>query len=216
MAGIDVVAPRPWRVWTFRLAFVPCDPLDEGVLFVRVCFPQEAAHLVVADADPSEQILHPGGRIADAEGILKPPANLIGVAEATRADLLFELIHLVDGELARVALVVERAENVESLVAIDAEPFSQLAQANTQQMNDFLPAFAPRNHQDGSEALVDTPVKGILAASFDLPPLLGGQDNRFHGRRCARRDGAFRLPSLSQVNGWRSSVRQRQECRGLQ
>src|ERR1700744_469268 len=102
MAGIDVVAPRPWRVWAFRLALVPRDPLDEGVLFVRVCFPQEAAHLVVTDADAPEQILHPGGRIADSEGVLKPLTNLIGVAEATCADLLFELIHLVGAELARV------------------------------------------------------------------------------------------------------------------
>src|SRR5947209_1147937 len=197
MTRIDVVAPRPWGIWASCLALMPCDPLDEGVLFVRVCFPQEAAHLVVADADPPEQILHPGGRIADTEGVLKPPANLIGVAEAAGADLLFELIHLVGAELARVALVVERAKSVESLVAIDAQPFAQLGEAHAQQMSGFFPAFALRNHQDGREALVDTPVMGALAASFDLPPLLGSQDNRFHGRRCARGDGAFRLPSLS-------------------
>src|SRR6266404_5805035 len=132
MACIDVVAPRPWRVWAFRLAAVPCDPLDEGVLFVRVCFPQEATHLVVADADPSEQILHPAGRIADTEGVLKPLANLIGVAEAAGADLLLELVHLPSGELARVALVVEDAQGVEPLVAIDPQPFAQLAEANPQ------------------------------------------------------------------------------------
>ncbi len=109
MTRIDVVAARPWGSRAFRLALVPCDPLDEGVLFVRVCFPQEAAHLVVADADPPEQILHPGGRIADTEGVLKPLADLIGVAEAARADLLFELIHLVGAELARIALVMKSA-----------------------------------------------------------------------------------------------------------
>src|SRR5216684_7419983 len=100
MACIDVVAPRPWRVWAFRLAFVPCDPLDEGALFVRVTFPQEAAHLVVADADSPEQILQTAGRIVDSEGVLKPLTNLIGVAEAAGADLLFELVHLVGGEIA--------------------------------------------------------------------------------------------------------------------
>ena len=125
-------------------------------------------------SDPPEQILHPAGRIADAEGVLKPLANLIGVAEAAGADLLFELVHLRGGELARVALVVERAQGVEPLVAIDAEPFAQLGEADAQQVSDFFPAGALGHGQDGREALVDTPVKGVLAAAFDLPPVLGG------------------------------------------
>ena len=36
MTRIDVVASCPWGAWAFRLALVPCDPLDEGVLFARV------------------------------------------------------------------------------------------------------------------------------------------------------------------------------------
>ncbi len=40
-------------------------------------------------------------------------------------------------------------------------------------MSDFFPDIALRDGQDGSEALVDTPVKGALAAPFDLPPLSG-------------------------------------------
>ncbi len=40
-------------------------------------------------------------------------------------------------------------------------------------MSDFFAAFALRNDQDGSKALVDTPVTAVLAAAFDLPPLLG-------------------------------------------
>src|ERR1700729_3676932 len=66
-------------------------------------------------------------------------------------------------------------------------------------MSDFLPAFALRHRQDGSEALVDTPVKRFLASSFDLSALLGGQDNRFHGCRCERGDGApLAIPFSSQ------------------
>src|SRR5438874_13431445 len=103
MTRIDVVAPGPWRVRAFRLALVPCDSLDKGTLLVGVRFPQEAAHLVVADADPPEQILHPAGRIADAEGVKKPLANLLGAAEATGADLLFELVHLRSGQAHRTA-----------------------------------------------------------------------------------------------------------------
>src|SRR3954449_8377457 len=103
VAGIDVVAPRPWRVWAFRLAFVPCHPLDEGTLFVRVCLPQETAHLVVTDADALEQVLDPRGRIPDGKGGFDPVADLVGVAEAAGADLRFELSNLVGVEVARVA-----------------------------------------------------------------------------------------------------------------
>jgi hypothetical protein len=90
MASIDVVAARSWGVWAFRLALVSCDPLDESVLLVRVCFPQEASHLVVADADAFEQILHAAGLVGDIESLLDPMANLVRVAEAARADFIFD------------------------------------------------------------------------------------------------------------------------------
>src|SRR5262249_5669667 len=170
MTGIDVVAPGPQRARAFRLALVPCHPLDEGVLLVRVCLPQEAAHLVVTDADPPEQVLHPGGRIADTESVLKPLADLVGVAEAAGADLLFELVHLPGAELARVTLVVESTQGVEPFVAIDQKQFAEWAEADPQQVGDFLPAVALGNRQDGGEALVDASVKSFLAESFDLPP----------------------------------------------
>jgi hypothetical protein len=144
------------------------------LLLVGVGLPQEAGDLVVTDADPPEQVLHPAGRIADAEGVLKPLANLIRVAEAARADLLFEVFHLLGGELARVALVVQSTKSVEPLVAIDTEPFAQLGEADPQQVSDFFPAGALGNGQDGSEALVDTPVPGFLASSFEFPPSLAG------------------------------------------
>src|SRR5262249_13164188 len=183
--------PGPRGFGAIRLAFVPGDPLDEGMLLIGVRLPQEAAHLVVADADPPEQVLHAAGRIADGEGVKKPLADLIGVAEGARGDLLFELVYLPGGELARVALVVQGTQSVDPLVAIDPEPFAQLAQADPQQVNDFLPAFALGNGQDRGEALVDTPVEGSLAAAFDLTPLLGRQDNRFRGRRCVPGDGSL-------------------------
>ena len=115
---------------------------------------------------------------------------------------VFELFDLVRGEFAGVALVVEGAEGVEPLVAEDAEPFAQLAEADPQQLGDFFTGFARGDGQDGGEALVDTPVQGFLASPFDLLALLGGQDNRFHGRMRGLGDGSFRLPSLPQVNRW--------------
>src|SRR5262245_34661876 len=198
MTGIDIVASCPGGVGGLPLALVPCDALEEGPLFVGVCLPQQASHLVVADADALEQVLHPTGRIADPEGIKKPLANLIGVAEAAGADLLLELVDLRGAELAGVALVVQSTQGVEPLVAIDAEPFAQLAVANAQQVSDVFTAFALGNAQDGREALVDTPIRGLLAASFDVAALPRSQENRFHEHRGGPGDGLGRWPSLSQ------------------
>src|SRR4051812_25389436 len=137
MASIDVVASRPGRVRPSRLALVPLHPLDEGTLLVRVCFPQEARHLVVADADALEQVLHPAGRVGGAESLLDPGADVIRITEAAGADFGLELINLAGGKFARVALVVQGTEGVEPLVAIDTKPFAQLAEADQQQLSDF-------------------------------------------------------------------------------
>src|SRR5262249_2518961 len=115
-------------------------------------------------------------------------------------------------ELARVALVVESTQSVEALVAIDPEPFAQLGEANPQQMSDCFPAVILGNGQDGSEALVDTPIKGFFAASVEFPPLLGGQDNRFHGRRWGLGNESLRLLSLSMVTCGLGSVPPRPKC----
>src|SRR4051812_27461373 len=50
------------------------------------------------------------------------------------------------------------------------------------------------NRQDGGEALVDAPVKRPLAPPLDLPPLLRGQDYRFHGWLLRLLLGSFRSP----------------------
>src|SRR5262249_43461480 len=182
VAGIDVVAARPRRAWALRRALVPRDALDEGVLLVGVRLPQEAAHLVVADADALEQVLDPGGRVADGEGGFDPVADLVGVAEAAGAELGLELLDLLRGKFARVALVVDLAEGVEPFVAKAAEPFAQLAEADPQQLSDFFSRLAGCDRQHSSQALVNSPVKGILAAAFDFPALLSSQHNRLHGQ----------------------------------
>jgi hypothetical protein len=119
-----------------------------------------------------------------------------------------ELVDLPGGELAGVALGVQSTQGVEPLVAIDAQPFAQLAQADAQQVSDVFTALALGNGQDSGEALVDTPVKGFLAALLDAPSLLGTQDNRLHGRRCGLWDGSLRLPSFapSIVGGTRRAL----------
>ena len=182
MAGIHIVAPCAGPL-SPSLGLLPLVLAEELLLLVRVGLPQEAGDLVVADADPLEQVLHATGLVTDAEGVLKPLANLVGVAEATGADLVFELLDLARGKLAGVALVMEGTEVVEALVAIDPEPFAQLGETDSQQLSDFFPGLARSNSQDSGEPLVNTPVQGSLAAAFDLSPLLSSQDNRFHERR---------------------------------
>src|SRR5262249_16673910 len=107
---------------------------DKGMLPVGGRLPPEAAHLVVADGDGLEEVLDPGARVADGEGGLEPVADLLGVAEATGTDLLFELSDLIRLQLARVALVVDLAEGLEPFVAKDAEPLAQLAGADSQHL----------------------------------------------------------------------------------
>ena len=79
------------------------------LVLVGVGLPQEAAHLVVADPDALEQVLDPGGGVADGEGGLEPVADLVGAAEAARADLGLELFDLRRGESQRFeSLGIER------------------------------------------------------------------------------------------------------------
>src|SRR5215216_3114255 len=180
VAGVDVVAPGPRGPWPLRLALVPRHPLDEGALLIGVPFPQEARHLVVADADALEQVLDPGGGIADGEGGLNPVADLVGVAEAARADLGFELLDLLRGKFAGVALVVDRAEGVEPFVAKDPEPFAQLGKPDAQQRGGLSSGLARANRQDRGEALVHPPIEGPLASPFDFLLLRRCQLNRLH------------------------------------
>jgi hypothetical protein len=114
-------------------------------------------------------------------GRLSPP-TVSQVLSLTQLDNAFALVHLVGSEFARIALVVQNAQDIDSLVPINPEPFPQLGQADPQYASNFLPGFALRDEQDRCEPLEDTPVKRFLASSFEFPPLLRSQDNRFHGR----------------------------------
>src|SRR5689334_12855178 len=181
MTGIDVVASGPCSAGAFRLTLVPCHPVDEGLLFVRVCLPQEASHFVVTNANAFEQVLDAGGRITDRKGGGKPVTDLVGVAEAAGADFVLESLDLRRGKIARVALVMNRAEAFEPCVTKDTEPLAQLADADPQQFGDVFSGFARSNRQNGGQALVNAPVKTLLASAFDFLALLGSQRNRLHG-----------------------------------
>jgi hypothetical protein len=165
---------------------------DECFLLVRVGLPQKAGDLVVADADPPEQVLDAAGLVGDAEGVLDPLTDLVGVAEAAGGDLFLETLDLTGGELAGVALVVEGAEGSESLVAIDPKPFAQLRVTDPQEFGDLRPGLARGDRQDGGQPLVDSPVEAPLSPPLDLTTLLGGKDYRLHDHNHKSRAGGNR------------------------
>src|SRR4051794_19227538 len=98
MTSIDIVTACSRSILAVCLTFVSCDPLDEGMLFVGVSFPQEATHLMVGNANAFEEIFDTTGRIRDSKNGLDPVADLVGVAKATRADFGFELLNLLSGK----------------------------------------------------------------------------------------------------------------------
>jgi hypothetical protein len=93
---------------------------DELLLLVRVGFPQEASHLVIAGADAPEQALDAAGGVPDPARLLDPEAGLIGAAEAPRADLLLEPLELSGGEVPWVTFLVEGTQSVQTAVAEQA------------------------------------------------------------------------------------------------
>src|SRR5208337_3932241 len=92
--------------------------------------------------------------------------------------------------LARVTLVVQGTEGLEPLVAKDAQPLAQLGKTNPQQRSNFLTGPTSGDGQDGGESLVNPSIKRLLTQSFNGLPLLGGQENRFHGDRVPRSDAS--------------------------
>src|SRR5262249_17502285 len=63
-------------------------------------------------ANAPEQALDAVGGVRDTERLPDPEPDLVGGAEASRADLLLEALHLCGGEVARVSSVVHSAEGI--------------------------------------------------------------------------------------------------------
>src|SRR3954453_16073480 len=80
-----------------------------------------------------------GDGVSHAEGRLDPGADLLGVVERPRLDLLPESLDLGRPEATGIALVVQGAELIEPLVAEDAKPLPDLAGRDSHQLGDLLP-----------------------------------------------------------------------------
>jgi hypothetical protein len=136
---VEARSPRPRPPGGAPL---PAVLLDELLLLVRVGLPQEPGHLVIARAGEARQVLDAAGGIRDPEHLLDPEADLIGGAEAPRADLLLEMFHLSGGEVARVAPVMQGAEGVEAAVAEQAQPLGELPHTAAEQVGDLETGLA--------------------------------------------------------------------------
>src|SRR5271169_120504 len=177
MAGIHEITARTSGPRPLRRSLLLLVLGDELVLLVRIGFPQEAGHLVVAGTDALEKLLDATGRVGDAEGSRDPVTNLIRVAEAAGADFLLELLDLLCGKVAWVALVVQGTQDVKSLVAEDAQPLAQLGGTHAQELGDLIAGLAGGDGQDGGEALVEASIVGGFASPVHLLALLRGQLN---------------------------------------
>src|SRR5262249_32062988 len=142
MTGIHEVAARTPGPRPLRGRLPPLVMGDELLLLVRVGLPQEPGHLVIAGADAAQQLLDATGGVQDTERFLDPEADLIGVAEASRADLVLEALDLSGGEVARVAPVVKGAEGIEAAVAEQAQPHGKLPHATAEQVRDLESGLA--------------------------------------------------------------------------
>ena len=154
VTGVHEIATRVPRFLAPRPCLLLLILADEFLLFVRIGFPQEASYLVVGNADAFQQILHAAGGVENPEFLLEPVADLVRVTKATTGDFGFQLFHLVRGQFARVAFVVQGAQGVEPPVTIDG-PFAQLRQTDTQQFSDFFSGITSGYGQDGCQALVN-------------------------------------------------------------
>jgi hypothetical protein len=150
---------------------------DELLLLVRVGFPQEAGHPVVAGADAAQQILDATGGVQDTERFLDPEADLIGAAKAPRTDLLLEALDLCGGEVPRVAPVMLGAQAVQPAVAGQSQPLGELAHAPAQEVGYLEPGLAAGDPEHGGETLEDALVVRLVAAALEFLALLWAEMN---------------------------------------
>jgi hypothetical protein len=163
-----------------RLTLVPSILPHELLLLLDIGLPEEPRDLVIAGPGPAEQILDARDRVVHAPSLLHPGADLLGIVEHPRGDLLLEPLDLSRSEATRIALIVQGAELIQPLVAEDAEPLADLAGRDAHQSGDLLsgsPVIAPEHRR---EPLVDPPVLGMSPAIADVFPLLGSQLDRLH------------------------------------
>jgi hypothetical protein len=78
------------------------------------------------------------------------------------------------------AFVVQGAKLVDALGAEDAEPVTDLAAGDTQQVGHLLTSLPLVDPHQGRETLVNAPVVGLLPPPLDLLTLLATQLDRLH------------------------------------
>src|SRR4051794_41086984 len=123
MTGIDAVA-------AYRRADLLLMPLKirhELLLLGPVRFPEETGHLVVAGADPMEQVPDTTIRVADLEGLFDPVPDLDGAVKPPGPDLVPQLLDLAGSQIPRIALVVQGGQCLQAPLAEQPDPLSDLA-----------------------------------------------------------------------------------------
>src|SRR5262249_26083348 len=119
MSPVQEVAPPAFGPCCLSVLFIG---LKELLLLVRISLEEEAADPVEGAAQPMEQFAHAAWGEPSTEGRLDPVAHLASRLEAAGGDFAFEAVELARPESARVALVLQGAERLQSTALVELQP----------------------------------------------------------------------------------------------
>jgi hypothetical protein len=119
-------------------------------------------------AQAVEEFAHAAAREPSTEGLLDPVAHLGGRLEAAGGDFAFEEVELRRLESARVALVLQGAEGVQTAALVEIEPVADRAWTDTEQGSNLLRGLALVQPQQGGQAVMNADVFLVAAFFFDL------------------------------------------------
>ena len=123
---------------------------------------------MVTGSDAVQQVPHPAIGVGDVEGLGDPVSDLSGGQEATRGNLLLELLDLCGSESASTTLILEGTQGLQTLSAEQAEPLADLSWIDAEKVSYLPRGAAVGGPQDGTEALRDSLVGSLATATEDF------------------------------------------------
>jgi hypothetical protein len=129
-------------------------------------------------AQTHQQFAHAARGEPSTEGRLDPLADLSRALEASGGDLAFELIELGRRESARVALVVQAAQQLQAARSKEGEPVRERARADIEEVGHFVGRVTLVQPQQGRQTLVDACISFVAAQFLNLLAHQGGQRKR--------------------------------------
>src|SRR5262245_41474876 len=162
MHSVEKIAPPPLGLC---LPFVLFVVLQELLLLIRIGLEEEATYLVKGAAQAMEEFAHTAPAKPSTEGFLDPVAHLCRGLEAAGGDLSLERVELARPESARVAVVLQGEEGLQSAAVVELQPVADGAGADAEEFRDLFERPALAQPQQGRETIVEAHVI-LLAPQF--------------------------------------------------